>query len=275
MSDEMLEYQSDDLFEYQSDQSDSSTASSQVISPIEDVPSTSQLASLIWKYLSETGSSSKGYTFLFPNREAVDDLFDFPGLSVNPHVLTALQSPSPPTIEFFKSLDYVRNSDWVVYALTFEKDGERPGLYIGSGTDRQYGMHIRMRAYDHPINLSSPVVPALIKRAILNGYSLTSRSVLVSLPLPSPSDVPLLRHFFVSLEAAFTFAFWAINYKEDRKGKCPWLISDLTYTGLCTHNPLYEQLAVEGDLELTEEQLAERWQKKKEERRKKSLGGQV
>jgi transposase-like protein len=61
---------------------------------------------------------------------------------------------------------------------------------------------------------------------------------------------------FVSLEATFTYIFWAFKNKSKEYGAsfslCPWQPNDLEYDGLCSHNALGEGIV--GDYDATEEE---------------------
>ncbi|KAL8643435.1 MAG: hypothetical protein Q9226_008376 [Calogaya cf. arnoldii] len=68
-------------------------------------------------------------------------------------------------------------------------------------------------------------------------------------------SVPLLRHFFTALEAAFIFGFRAINYKENPKKKCLWLLSD--FSTFWVRNIFEEGKAIRKQNEDLQKQLAE------------------
>ena len=55
------------------------------------------------------------------------------------------QSPTAPTIAYFKGLPLHLDKLWAVYLLVLEKAGQRPRIYIGSGTASETGVKTRVR----------------------------------------------------------------------------------------------------------------------------------
>jgi RNase P subunit RPR2 len=92
-------------------------------------------------------------------------------------------------------------------------------------------------------------LPKYVDAALREGFTITHKGLLVWAPLPKASDVPMFRAIFLVLEAALTSVFWAVQSKVTGESKfsfgilplCPWNVSDLVYTGLCSHTPLVEQ----------------------------------
>lgn len=68
-------------------------------------------------------------------------------------VYTYAQSPTPPSLAFFKSLSTNWYQLWGVYVVVLEKFGFRPKIYVGSSTELAYGAQKRLRTYDTGVNL--------------------------------------------------------------------------------------------------------------------------
>lgn len=57
-----------------------------------------------------------------------------------------LSRSRPPTVEDFKSLPTLPphgHQQWGVYILVWEKEGERPAVYVGTGTNSTLGVKSR------------------------------------------------------------------------------------------------------------------------------------
>ena len=66
-------------------------------------------------------------------------------VSFAPGLLDAVQATTLPTIGFFKNLPTDFKGLWAVYVLVLEKAGCRPMIYIGSGTERDRGVALRLQ----------------------------------------------------------------------------------------------------------------------------------
>lgn len=140
-----------------------------------------------------------------------------------------------------------------MYALVLEKAGSKPLLYIGPSTSAAQGVRQRFHQYDILI-----LLPYYVLKAIDDGYTITSKGLLLHCQSPSAGQVPMLRLTFVAMEAAVSYLFWA--HKTLTKDAacvvlCPWERASLEWHGLCSHNPLTE--GVSGNFNLTKEQLEE------------------
>ena len=151
-----------------------------------------------------------------------------------------------------KSLPTNFHKRWAVYLLVLEKPFCVPRVYIGSGTEKTYGVQYRMSSYS---NLS--MLSRYTEEAIKDGYIITHKGLLLWAPIPSAKDVPILRALFLLLEATFCSVFWAAKSKVQGgfgiRALCPWNVEDLPYTGLCSHSPLLEGFI--GDFSLSPEEL--------------------
>jgi hypothetical protein len=98
-------------------------------------------------------------------------------------------------------------------------------VYIGSGTDARDGIRGRLRQYDTEMNIG-----ASVWKALQNGYTIVHIGLICWAPLPSAAWVPQLRTFFLAIEAAFTFVFWAMAKKKgwnDLSSMCPGVATTL------------------------------------------------
>jgi hypothetical protein len=211
------------------------------------------LVLITWACLSIPVWKNGVFTQLLFSEAVSSEICCAASLSFAPGLFDAMQAASPPAVEFFRNLPSDRHRRWAVYALTLEKPGAVPLIYIGSGTDSSRGVHSRWQIYDQ---LKSGTMPQYIAAALEDGYKITHKGLLIWSPIPSAADVPRFRLLFVAMEAAMSFSFWA---KKSRKPdhcmiSCSlWPLSSFSYTGLCSHNPLAE--GVHANLDLSAEQL--------------------
>jgi hypothetical protein len=145
------------------------------------------------------------------DEDVLQELLSAASLCFAPGLLQVLQSATPPTVDYFKSLPTEHSEkQWAIYLLVLEKSGARPTVYIGSGTDAREGVRGRFRQYDSELNIG-----ASVRKALQNGYTIVHRGLICWAPLPSAAQVPQLRTLFLAIEAAFTFVFWAVATKKD------------------------------------------------------------
>ena len=214
---------------------------------------------LVWKTYSATPKYSLNVLFMtiFPDLNTVTDLLATLSLSFAPGLLEVLQSATPPTIAYFKTLpDPYLADTWAVYVLVLEKNGRRPKVYIGSGTDRnRSGVRARMRRYD---KLDFNAMPEYVKRALDDGFEITHKGLLCWISLPPIIMQPLYRLPILALESTFSRAFWAMFVQTDfgygMSDLCPWTRFGLAYDGLCTHSALGEGRGL--NIDITEEEAA-------------------
>lgn len=210
---------------------------------------------LCWTLLTLTSSKIKNpvHDLIFTTQQIMGGLLAV--VSFAPGLLDALQSKSPPTIAFFKSLpkDQVGLYVFGVYLLVLEKLGHRPKIYIGSGTDYKLGVRPRMRQYD-----ALTLLPRYVQEAVDAGYTITHRAILCSSPIPSAATRFSLRSLFIIIETLLAFALGAMYSRTKTYGMLDllhWKATDLTYDGCCSHTPIMEGLPGEKD-GLTPEQIA-------------------
>jgi hypothetical protein len=152
--------------------------------------------------------------------------------------------------------------------LVLEKATCRPKIYVGSGTESQYGVSVRLSQYDRKNSL-----PRYVQQAIDDGYIIVHKGLLCWTAIPPPSLVPKIRLLFFLLEATFAYAFWAMRTTKNDYNMthiCPWAVNvidmapEFGYDGLCSYCSLGE--GVSGDFGLSEEQLEALAAQKKEAR---------
>jgi hypothetical protein len=89
-----------------------------------------------------------------------------------------------------------------------------------------------------------------------NGYTIVLKGLVLWRPVPSAADIPKLRLLYVVIEAALSFLFWAVqSQKKDYSMSrcCPWPRNSFSYSGLCSHSALAEN--VTGNFDFSSEQL--------------------
>lgn len=135
-------------------------------------------------------------------------------LNFPPTIRKTLHSASPPSLDFFRSLNvdasYAKN--WGIYIILMEKTGEAPKLYVGSGTSGQYGVRTRLAVYK---NLVTGTVARLIRSAASKGYVITSIGLLCWAAIPHYTLQPLARLRFLAIEALFCILFFAGPVSSD------------------------------------------------------------
>ncbi|KAG5807660.1 hypothetical protein H9Q74_005582 [Fusarium xylarioides] len=143
-----------------------------------------------------------------------------------------------PTVEFFKSLPTIQRTDslWGVYVLVLERSGEKPFIYVDSGTAGNVSIYARLHQYDNLMKTREwfSGIPKFMCDKTEYGWGVTHKGVLVSSPLPSKSEQLLLRALMLLMETLFTIIFWAIRSIKDR-ASCPWDLQQLFFGGLRTH----------------------------------------
>jgi hypothetical protein len=185
------------------------------------------------------------------NESVAETLFLRSSLEFAPGLLECLQSGSPPTVTWFKSLQADCTKRWAVYCLLLEKPGDGPKIYIGSGTDKKDGVQVRFHQYD-----VGRLLPRYVEQASNEGYTIVHKGVLCSAPIPSASLRFLLRVLVIALECTFAWAFWAMVSRKwlGMHTLCRWPVASLEYSGCCSHSALSERVA--GDTtNLTPEQI--------------------
>jgi hypothetical protein len=192
------------------------------------------------------------FALVIPTQEVLAQLVMASHFSFAPGILDVLQSKTPPTISYFKSLPRHFSKIWAVYLLTLEKPNHRPKIYIGCCTEKRSGVLTRMGQYKRGENL-----PRFVERAIKDKYTITHKGLLCWAPLPTASKRSRLRAVCLLLEAAFSLYFWAMVSRTKDYGIpriCPWPLDTLEYDGCCSHISLQEKVQ-DADENLTPEEI--------------------
>ncbi|KAJ9655835.1 carbamoyl-phosphate synthase (glutamine-hydrolyzing) cpa2 [Neophaeococcomyces mojaviensis] len=209
---------------------------------------------LMWTLLDSVSPRNMHYNFtkVLPSLDVLEYMLASASLVFAPGLFEVIRASTPPTVAYFKSLPTDCTKIWGVYLLVLEKKGCRPKIYVGSGTQFEYGVSSRWSQYDHKRKL-----PRYVEQALKEGYRIVHKGLLCWTPIPSPTVVPVLRVLFVAIEATFTFVLWAVHCDTDYgfglRHICLWDIDTLEYDGACGHNPLME--GVVSDLDLSAEEL--------------------
>lgn len=181
---------------------------------------------------------------LLHSQDAFQEVFISLGLVFAPGLLEALQSSTPPTIAFFRSLP--KHTDvgpcWAVYLILLGKLGCLPKIYVGLSTNELQGVSARMSDYECGNSL-----PKWVKAALDDGFNITRKGLLCWCPMPA-FDVLLspLRALFLVLEATFTLMLWAMHSRTSdyfSPALCPWPKADLDYDGCCSHVSLSDPVS--------------------------------
>jgi len=149
-----------------------------------------------------------------------------------------LHSPTPPSIEYFKSLPAVVpkewSNHWVVYIHIYEMEGRRPRIYIGSAT-RAIGAACRLREHNNP---DSGALPRFVKAALAQGFTKTHTALLCWSKKPVPGLQPKARLRYLGIEGVFQMLFFASifnKYEPEWVDSTPWCREDVEWLPLCSH----------------------------------------
>lgn len=209
---------------------------------------------LCWGLLTLTDAALKNpvHDMLFPTEDVMENLLST--VTFAPGLIESLDSATPPTITFFKSLPTTPNGLWGVYLIVLEKPGCRPQIYIGCGTDSVRGLYNRFGHYTP----EGSRLPKLVLKAMTDGYRITHKGILCWASIPDSKKRFLLRSLFIILETVFSLALWAMESRTKSYGMpkfLSWPVDTLMYDGCCTHNAIHEVVA--GEIEgLNADQIA-------------------
>jgi hypothetical protein len=132
-----------------------------------------QLMLLItWTCLSDTPVNQKHvyFTRFLTSQVVLKEKASAVNLVFADGLLEVLQDTVPPTVAYFKTLPTDTTKRWAIYLLVLEKPKCRPRIYIGSGTNNQYGVHRRLRTYDSKHNL-----PRYVEKSLDEGYKIVHK----------------------------------------------------------------------------------------------------
>lgn len=125
---------------------------------------------LCWSALFLTPNALKNLDHLkiFPTPRRMKETFLHSKLHFAPGLLHAMQSKSPPTMDFFKNLPLHLVACWAIYILVLEKEHCLPKIYIGSATSSKKGALVRLHQYD-----VRTALPVLVAKAFDDGYNIS------------------------------------------------------------------------------------------------------
>lgn len=204
------------------------------------------------------------YNMILGNEDDFEEISRQTPLSFPPNLPAVLNSPTPPSVSFFRTLPKPAKGQKVfaVYKVLMEKIGQRPRVYTGSGTNSTAGARVRMGHYASLTNL-----PRFVKAALDDGFTITNVGMICWSDIPAAQFVPKCQLRFLGLEATFSYLFFtgipAITDSIWTKA-VPWKRNQVEWDPLCGHTSLNER---PNNLHLTDEQLVAYDKIRKENRR--------
>lgn len=216
---------------------------------------------LAWSLFSLTKPAilSLDFSLLFTSSFVMMTVFCLQPLSFASGLHSVLRSARPPTIAWFKTTRLRAEKLWAVYVLVLEKQGCRPKIYIGSGTDKVLGVARRLRHYDkRMLHGTGDLMPKWVEAALKAGYTITHKGLLVWTPLPPAALRQALHSMMLLLEAVFTYFFWAMVSKKGygMPKISLWPVDSFTYDGACGHFSINEGFSYDPALtNFTAEQI--------------------
>ena len=97
--------------------------------------------------------------------EFLDECWRTTSIDFAPGLLEIIQSNTAPTISSFQDMTTEIQTSGAVY---FQR-GSPPMVYVGSATEKKYGVVNRMRGYDN-----GNQVPNLVAKALMDNYEITT-----------------------------------------------------------------------------------------------------
>ncbi|KLO86133.1 Uncharacterized protein Y057_14050 [Fusarium fujikuroi] len=190
------------------------------------------------------------------------DTYDFIAysspLTFSESLSDVLSSTHPPTIDYFKSLPSPPDEltkHWGVYLHILKKNGEKPRVYIGSGTNMTHGLRGRLRTYKGPVDQTTPKAMA---QSYAAGFKLTHTTLLCWTPIPELVVRYKAQCRMLLVEGLFQMVFFAQSYSRAEPlwlPYVPWSRSQIQWEPLCRHTSWNE--FVKDECDLTDEQLRE------------------
>ena len=101
---------------------------------------------VVWSILESTPSNNENvvYAQVFTSFTVLQQIASAAGtISFAASLLEVPKSATPPSIEYFRKLPSAYIEAWGVYLLLSEKEGARPKIYIGMGTESVRGVQNR------------------------------------------------------------------------------------------------------------------------------------
>lgn len=193
------------------------------------------------------------YKMFLGNEDGFEEISSHTPLSFPPNLPAVLNSPTPPSIEFFRTLPKPGKGQKVfaVYKLLMEKIGQRPRVYTGSGTKATSGASARFSNYANLTNL-----PLGVEAALEEGFTISHVGMICWSPIPDKAAmIAKCQLRFLGLEATFSYMFftgrpeitdplWTDIFQ--------WKRTQVEWDPLCTHTSLRER---PRNLDVTDKQL--------------------
>lgn len=148
----------------------------------------------------------------------------------------APSTKGPPTLEFFQSTLPITKDTWGVYAITL-KLKNKYHIYCGSGTNISGGIQARLGDYKNGEIKEN--TPCFVGEAIGQGARIVFKSVLLSIPKPTPGQAPKSRALIKLLESTMTYALGLMKHRASKNVLTHsnlWDINLFTYAGPCHHD---------------------------------------
>ncbi|KAJ5026596.1 hypothetical protein PSV09DRAFT_2258143 [Bipolaris maydis] len=171
-------------------------------------------------------------------------------------LLEVLNSPTPPSLDYFRSLPVaipkMWKKHWVVYLHIYEREGRKPRLYIGSTTS-EGGAHARL---SHYINPGGSAIPRLVREAIKEGFTRTHTTILCYSQIPEVRHRPKTSQRYLGVEGIFQMLFFACRYDKFEPNwidMVPWSREDVEWDPLCIRTAFSEY--GHRDLDITPEEF--------------------
>ena len=194
---------------------------------------------------------------VFGNADAYKEVCDATPITFADGVIESLDSPNPPSLEYFKSLPAVTPNEWwkhwAIYVHVYELDGRKPRIYIGSAT-AEIGAASRLATYENP---AAAMLPRFVKRAIAQGFTKTHTALLGWSDIPVAGLALRARQRYFGIEGVLQMQFFASIYNvfepQWAAGLVRWSREDVEWEPLCSHVSFSE--CCKGDFSLSFEDL--------------------
>jgi hypothetical protein len=174
----------------------------------------SLLCYITWTNIHEFRYGNPVFRHVLPTQSCLSEMVSMLGLSFCAGLWDLLNSADPPSISWLQEhhADAPPNV-WGIYLLILRKSGQRPLVYVGSGTAAHRGLRARLSEHSR-----RKMSPTYLKWALANGYDISHTILLATCPIPSSSLIPVLRTTIVALESSFAALFWALQNKSKSYG---------------------------------------------------------
>lgn len=163
-----------------------------------------------------------------------------------------LASHEPPTVEKLEQLSWIDTKDVGVYAWLLKPRAKlhlnsHCFLYVGSGTGVGHGLQSRKEAHlsEHRHN---PRLLRIIKQRKLQKDGCFITLMMTEMKGVEREDLIRMRCLVTLAESMLTMWLAALGeehlYKGNFDSLCPWGVSQVSYSGCTSHNPLTKDITV-------------------------------